>query len=141
MPFTVTGDGNVGSNSSMYVTRMVTGEPGRTVPADSLTLRPDGAETVNAIGPLAALRVNEPLQPALPGTIDTVPGDSLRTGGGGGGFGLGFGGTLGGADDTTGDGVGGLDDGPAGADEPGDGDPLPAGAELGRAGSGPGRPG
>jgi hypothetical protein len=146
MPFTVRADGKTGNSSTVYVTLMVTGEPGLTVPPDSLTLRPDGTETLNETGPLAALSVNEPAQPSVSGAIDIVPGDSLRTGGGGFGFGgseaLGGVGVAG-ADDMTGDGFGwpGPADFAAGADEPGDADPPPGGAEIGRAGSGLGRPG
>jgi hypothetical protein len=147
MPFTVKEEGT--PSCTRYVTVMVTGEPGLTVPLDSLTLTPDGAETLNEIGPLAALTVNEPLQMLeLDSAMDTVPGDSLRTGGGGGGFGFGGGeafgaGDFAGADDAGGDGCfrPGADDFAAGADEPGDGDTPPGGAEIGRAGSGLGRPG
>jgi hypothetical protein len=62
MPFTMTQDGSASWN--WYVTVIVTGEPGLTVPLDSLTLRltPGGAETRNETGPLAALTVNEPVQ-------------------------------------------------------------------------------
>jgi hypothetical protein len=145
MPFTARADGKPAGNLRVYVTLMATGEPGLTVPPASLTVTPDGAETRNETGPLAAVTVNEPVQMLVfDSAIDTVPGDSLRTAGGGG-----FGGAEAvGALDVTGaedagDGLPrpGADDLAAGADAPGDGDRPPGGAETGRAGSGPGRPG
>jgi hypothetical protein len=154
MPFTFRADGKAATSRRMYVTLMVTGEPGLTVPPASLTVTPDGAETLNEIGPLAAVTVNEPVQMLVfDSAIDTVAGDSLRTGGGGGGgFGFGGAGAFGGADfagaDAGDDGLPrpGADDLAAGAEEPGDGEPgdgepPPGGAEIGRAGSGLGRPG
>ena len=88
LPFTVRADGKAPGNIRVYVTLMVTGEPGLTVPPASLTATPDGAATLNETGPLAAVRVNEPVQMLVfDSAIDTVPGDSLRTGGGGFGFG------------------------------------------------------
>jgi len=144
MSFTVRAGGKSSISTRLYVTLMVTGKPGLTVPPASLTVTPDGAETLNETGPLAAVTVNEPVQMlVVDSAIDTVPGDSLRTGGGG----FGFGGAealgavdLTGADDAGGRGLcgPGADDLTAGADAPGDGDRPPGGAEIGRAGSRPG---
>ena len=141
MPFTVRPDGWLGRTWG-YPRVMVTGEPGLTVPLGSLTLIPGGAETLNETGPLTALRVNEPVKNPNPDrNIGTVPGDALRAGRGGAGFGFG-GGVRGGAD-RAGDAVGwlraGADGGAGGADEPGD--TPPGGAEIGRAGPGAGAPG
>ena len=103
---------------------MVTGEPGLTVPLASLTLMPDGAETLNEAGPLTELRVNEPVKNPKPDrNICTVRGDALRTGRGGAGFGFG-GGVRGGAgragaDDAAGWLRAGADGRAGGADEAG----------------------
>jgi hypothetical protein len=149
MPFTVRADGKPSPCHWLNVSLMVTAEPGLTVPLDSLGVRPGGAETLNEIGPLAALSVNEPVKKPKPAAdIGTVPGDAPRTGRGGAGFGLGLAGgrAPGGADFTgAGDSVGwarpGADNFGTGADDPRAGVTAPGGAEIGRAGSGLGRPG